>query len=513
MAVSGRDAPVRQLLGALELDRPVSRRIPRLAIEDAALVVLVAVTAVVGWRGVVTAGRGFQLDARAHLEYAQYFAHHFAPPLRSQNYEFFNPPLFAMLAIAVEGAIRILPLHGVPGPEGLWLGIWLGLCVVGALGLTSGRRRVRIAAGTAGVVAALWAVYASLALGQRDSWVSGQLVALAATLGLVVVSVLIARELFGGEPRRALAVGVVVALYPVVLRMGIFFHPESTFALFAATALLVALRRARLGWSPARGMAFGALCGLGALTRASALVVFASLLLVALLAGGRRAGRYALAATGAFLLLAGPWWIASYHLWGNPLETNLDRPGYMLPHGQPLSFYVSAPLRSLVEHPYREAFRDQLWPKLHADLWSDWFGGLTHVWAHPTRLQRVTASTQSVLGFVGDGLALAGLALAGLPALVRVTRRGGRGDPRWAFPAGLVLVSFAAFVAMLVRYPQTQGDPIKASYLLFTAPCWAAFSVAAWDRLRRRRPRLAAAVAGIGVLYVGSYAATLVAAL
>ncbi len=256
----------------------------------------------------------------------------------------------------------------------------------------------------------------------------------------------------------------------------------------------------------------GALCGLGALTRASAVVVLAALIAVALLAAGRGAARFALAGVAVFLVLAGPWWIAAYHLWGNPLESNLDRPGYMLPHGQPLSFYLSAPLRSLVVHPYRPDFTDQLLPKLHADLWSDWFGGLTNLWAQPTRLQRVTASTQSVLGLAGDGLALAGLAAVGIPALLRVARRR-VGDVRWALVTGLAVVSFAAFVATLIRYPQTEGDPIKTSYLLFTAPCWAALTVAAWARLRRRAPRLAAAVAGVGVLYVGSYAATLVGVL
>jgi hypothetical protein len=487
-----------------------ARAVPQLGAADAGLVVLVAAVAVVGWRGLTTAGRDFSLDARAHLDYAQYFAHHFAPPPPAQNYEFFNPPLLALLAIAVEGAMRVLPSWSPAlGPEGLSLGLWLAVTAAGAIALTSPRRRLRAAGAAALAAAALVALDASLALGESATWFSGQLVSLAATLGLVVVTVLIGRELWPRRPGLALAAGAVVALYPVVLRMGILFHPESLFAFLGATALLLALRAARADWPPVLGAALGVVCGLAALTRASALAVAVAVLAGALLAGRSRARGFVLAAAGALAVVAGPWWIAAYHLWGNPLESNLDRPGYMLPHGQPLSFYVSAPLRSLVLHPYRPDFQNQLWPKLHADLWSDWFGGLNGLWSHPTRLQRLTASTQSVLGFVGDVLAVVGLAVVGIPALVQAGRRRA-GAVGWALLALLVVVAFAAFVATLVRYPQAEGDPIKASYLLFTAPCWAAFTVAAWERLQRRSSEAAAAVAGVGVLYLGSYAAMLV---
>lgn len=488
--------------------------VPRLGASDAGLLVLLALTAAVGWCGVTTAGRDFELDARAHLEYAQYFAHHLAPPPRSENYEFFNPPLFATLAIAVEGAIRVLPSFDPRlVPRGAAVALWFLLVAAGAAALTSAGRRVRLVGAAGLAIAAVAAVDASVGFGSSERWASGQFVSLLATLGLVTVSVLLGRELWPERPALALAAGAVVVGYPVVLRMGVLFHPESTFAFLGALALLLGVRASRVGWPPTLGVAVGVVCGLAALTRPSALVVAVALILGAAAAGGRRAASFALGAVGALLVVAGPWWVAAYHLWGNPIEANLDRPGYMLAHGQPLSFYASAPLRALVLHPYRPEFQDQLWPKLHADLWSDWFGGLTRLWAAPTRLQRVTASSQSLLGFVGDALALCGLALAGIPSLVRLAARRSGADARWALVAGLTLVSFAAFVAMLVRYPQAQGDPIKTSYLLFTAPCWAAFTVAAWERLRLRSRRGAAAVAAIALLYLGSYAATLVAVL
>jgi uncharacterized repeat protein (TIGR01451 family) len=179
----------------------------------------------------------------------------------------------------------------------------------------------------------------------------------------------------------------------------------------------------------------------------------------------------------------------------------------MLP-GQPASFYVSFPLRTVIVHPYRPDFADDLLPKLHAELWSDWFGYLHGGWGAPTRLERITGSTQSVLGLAGDLLALTGLFALALPAAVRVVRRR-EANAGLAILALLALVSFAAFVVMLIRFPQRYGDPIKSSYLLFTTPCWAVFSVAAWSWLRSRSRRLHLLLVAVAGLYVISYAADL----
>ena len=96
------------------------------------------------------------------------------------------------------------------------------------------------------------------------------------------------------------------------------------------------------------------------------------------------------------LLLAGPWWGYAYHRWHNPFQSNLAPRASLMMGSQPASFYFSVPLESLVVHPYRPDFSDALLPKLHAELWSDWFGGI-HDWDRPTRIEKITASTQSVL--------------------------------------------------------------------------------------------------------------------
>ena len=63
----------------------------------------------------------------------------------------------------------------------------------------------------------------------------------------------------------------------------------------------------------------------------------------------------------------------------------------------------------------------------------------------------------------------------------------------------------------MIRYPQTGGQEIKASYLLFTAPCWAVLSVAAWLAIRRRTARLHVVLVTVAGLYAVSYGSAVAA--
>jgi hypothetical protein len=186
----------------------------------------------------------------------------------------------------------------------------------------------------------------------------------------------------------------------------------------------------------------------------------------------------------------------------------------MLIHGEPASFFVSSPIASIVEHPYRPYLANQLLPQLHADLWSDWFGAF-HRWGAASRLDRLTASTQSVLGLVADVLALAGLVACGVSAFARVGRgrRRSASDVALGFLVLLAVSALVTFVAQITRYPQVGGKEIKSSYLLFTAPCWAVFSVAAWLEIARRRPRANAVLLSVAALYAVSYGTALAASL
>jgi hypothetical protein len=157
----------------------------------------------------------------------------------------------------------------------------------------------------------------------------------------------------------------------------------------------------------------------------------------------------------------------------------------MLGH-QPLSFFVSFPVQ-LITHPRGPSFKEALLPRFHAYLWSDWGGGYHH-WGETKRFATLLASTQSVLGFGGDALVLGGVALIGVPALRRAATHKLRlpADAPLAVLTTLFLLAWASFIATLVRFPQRDGDPIKAHYLLFLAPVSAVFAIAAGTALVRR---------------------------
>ena len=366
-------------------------------------------------------------DGAAHLAYARFLAAENRLPTKAETYEYASPPAYPWLAVQ---------LHRATG-----------------------------------------------------SWRSGQALSAFWAAGLVLIAWLLARELWPRRPTFWAAAAGLTAGVPIVVRLGTMFHPEAQTAFFAGLAVLLGVRAERRGWPWPDGAAVGAALGLAALTRQTAAAVALGLALGVALAGRRRAARFGAAAAAALLLVAGPWWGYQASRFGNPLESNLNR--YILPDGQPRSFYVSAPLQDIVVHPYRPAFAGQLWPQFHADLWSDWFGGQHEYWAEPARgATRLFVSSQSVLGLVFSVVALAGLFLL----------------PRRPVLLAVVAVSWAAFVVQLIRFPQAGGDPIKASYLLYLAPVFAAAAVAAAGKLWARGSAWRAGLAAWAALYALSYA-------
>ena len=328
------------------------RPIPRLRPPWALALIALAVFALLGWQGISTVGRTAPLDAGEYLLNAQYLNAHGHLPPDYISYEFSAPPLYEAAAIALEHVVRAVP--AVPLELGSNVAtriLWLLLVTGSAMCLISSRSRARIA-GIAGLaVGGLWGLDEAVALGRSQTWSAGQLLSLAAGMGLVVVSALIAQEIWPGHPRLVLGTAAFVLAYPVVLQLGVLFHPETTAALVLAVAILLLLRAGNRGWPVTLGIAAGVACGLGLLTRQSAIVVLLCAPFGALLAGGRRAGRFTIALVAAAALVAGPWLVYADASWGNPFQGNLERPGNMLPNGEPLSFYVSFPIGSLVTHP------------------------------------------------------------------------------------------------------------------------------------------------------------------
>ena len=483
--------------------------------------VVIAVTAgfaIVAWSGVEqykSSGGDDEVAFRSYVD--NLYANH-RLPTPSENAEFSLPPGIPALGVALNWAFKPI-IAGRPSPIFQSLPhllrrlLWLALVVAGVALIARApplAPRWLIGMG-AWVAAAGWAwIYINTAV-DNEAWLPLVLIDLVSAVALVPATAWLAHEVWP-RSRYAAPLGALGAvLLPPIFDASLYFHPDPPFALLAVVATALVLRAVRTGLTVAAGVAAGLVLGLAALTRQSAPIVAVALLAAVLLIGRRRALRYAGAAAVAMVVVAGPWWYHQIRVYGNPVESNLKRAGYMLDH-QPRSFYVSLPTE-LITRPRAYHFQDKLLPRFHAFLWSDWDGTYNNKWAPAKPHAKTLASVQSVLGFGGDALVLGGLALFGFPALVRVLRRRVRGpDETLAILATLFVVSWVAFVTMLIRFPQKGGDPIKVHYLLFLAPVSIVFAIASGRWLARRGGWPRALLFGWLVAYAVSWALTLATA-
>lgn len=470
----------------------------RVTVALVGLVLLVYMLA--GWSGLTRIGDSRAYDSGAFKEYADTVRLTGRLPTQSENYEYSLPPGYPLVGAYLDRVVHATSLNAPRPleslPSSLRRGIWTALVVVALLALTLGERRASrpwlVGLGVA-LVALVWAALYVVAYVHDQPWAAKVMMTYAVTCGLVVVAALLAREAWPARVAAPALAAAATALLPAVFRIGLVFHPDPLFALLSVVALLLVLKARRAGWPAHSGIWVGALLGSSALVRQSAPVVMVSVAVIVVILGRLDAARFGAVTLLAALLVAGPWWGYQTSRFGNPIQSNLERPGYMLDH-QPLSFFVSFPLPDLVTRPYRESFKNELFPKFHAELWSDWFGA-NHNWATPSRVDSVLASTQSVLGLGGDALVLGGLLGFGWPALRRAVHHPavGRADAVLVALTTLFLLAWAGYVAALVRFPQADGDPIQAHYLLFLAPASGIFALCAgrWAWLRSRPMRIA----------------------
>jgi hypothetical protein len=290
----------------------------------------------------------------------------------------------------------------------------------------------------------------------------------------------LARELFPGRPWIQLGALAYFCFLPVVLRVGAMFHPEPLSMLLTAMALLLAaraLRRADQRWQLAA--ATGIALGLGQLVRAFSLWTFAA---VVLAFAAARAWRQLAVLVVATAVVASPWYIRQAVKYGNPV---FDRPTRheALWDRRPARFYVGLGLPKALTDPIRPRFVNEAIPTTYSELWGDYFG----VW-HGNR------ERQSFLGLLPTLLAVAGWLL--------LLARSLRAPPRLAAALlpGLGLLGYLYFT---VSYPTPDGDVLKASYMLTTAPAWAVAFGYALDRLPR----------GLRLVVAGVLAASALAAL
>ena len=471
----------------------------------------IAVFAAVSWHGMQEFGPTRGYDGSAFIAFAQALEQTGRLPRAADTYEWANPPVYYLGAVYLQRAARWAAAgHGalLPGtPSAPRKILWVLLVTAAVAAFASGQRRsLRLGGLVLGALAAGWAIADVVALSANEEWRSGQVIALFWACVLLVAAGLLAREAWPGSQTMIAVTVVATAAIPSVIRMAVMFHPETQFAALAVVSIWLVTRGWSKGWPPELGIALGVMLGLAALTRQTAAVLVIGTVAAALTIGGRRAGRFTAFALVSLGVVAGPWWVYQTIRTGNPLLSYLDRPGYMLDH-QPLSFFVSFPIRDLILHPYREAFSNELLPRFHADIWSDWTGGIHDFWAEPSAQMRVNASTQSVLGLFFDVVSVSGLAFFGARG-IRRARAGAANAVDAVLGTALIVsvITWLAFVTTLVRFPQIEGDPIKSTYVLFLAPLFALGAVAAGRSLWGRSPAWRAALCTWVALYGASFA-------
>jgi hypothetical protein len=305
-------------------------------------------------------------------------------------------------------------------------------------------------------------------------------------LGTVLLVWRIARELWPERERIAVGAAAFVALVPVTVRLEAMFQPETAVLFFSTLAVWLCVRtfvdtRYAVGLGVALGVA--------------QLVLFASIWAVAgvaiALALGRRWRALAVALALAVVIPL-PWYVHQQTTYSGlaPFPrppTPLARHGNA-EHGKPkpvwdrrpLRFYVDPGIPDVVTHPYSRHFVNLGLPTTYAELWGDWEGHWE--WkgcftCKPTSGERHILSLQSVVGILPTLLAVAGW-LALLAASVR--------NPRRLALALLPAIGLLAYAAFTIYYPTSDGDVLKASYMLAATAGWAVGFGYALDRLPGR---------------------------
>jgi hypothetical protein len=483
------------------------------------VVTLTAGFAVVAWSGLEQwRGNGGE-DSYSYVDYVQWLDKQHRIPRQDQNYEYALPIGVPWVGVQVQRAFGP-PKYDNPQspvlqplPRLLRRLLWIALVLGGALAIARARPpqpRWLLGAGL-WLAAAAWASSYVIAAANNEAWIPLTLIAFTTAVALVPATAWLTHEVWPDRRRMPIFGAAAACLLPVIFASTLYFHPDPVFALLTTIAVALVLHALRTGLTVWTGAAAGAVIGLAGLTRQSVPVVMISLALGVVLAARKSAVRYLTSGVVAGFFVLGWWWYQQWERYSNPIKSNLNRPGYMIDH-QPLSFFISFPL-DLITHPYKPSFMRTLLPRFHGYLWSDWYGGY-HIWGHTKRFATFFASTQSVLGLGGDALVVGGVALIGVPALLRVARSRGvlPGDAAFATLTILFVISWAAFVGTLTRFPQHDNDPTKARYLLFLAPVAAVFGIAAGQSLIRRRGWPRAAFLGWVAAYTASWAFTILTA-
>jgi hypothetical protein len=179
------------------------------------------------------------------------------------------------------------------------------------------------------------------------------------------------------------------------------------------------------------------------------------------------------------VVLTAPWYVRQAIDYGNPV---FDRPTKheAIWNRRPARFYVGLGLPQVITDPIRPHFQNEAIPTTYSEVWGDYFG----VW-------RGSRRDQSIIGLLPTLLAVVGWAI-----LLARSRRLPARLPAALLP-GLGILGYLYFT---ISYPTPDGDVLKASYMLTTAPAWALAFGYAIDRLPGRIRLVVAAILAASAL-------------
>jgi len=389
-------------------------------------------------------------DAAEHIAYADQLIQHGSIPSRSAGGEYYTPPGY----YAVAGAAT-------------WVGRQLGMA---------------------------------------EPHQAAQYVNVLFVLATAALLLALARMLFPRRPVVWVAAVGFFSLVPVVPKTAAMFHPETLNMLLSTAAVTVAVRILKRRDFTVRWLALlGLLLGLGQVVRASSIFTLAGVALALFAALARREHRRRVPwrklalAVAALAVVVTPWYVrqvVTYHT--QPIYVNAPL-GHQLFHAPPYPDrppYLGLALGGIFNTPFRPNYKLEALSETYTEIWGDWMGN--YAWSSYNPIPSPDAlrvlKNQSLVGVLPTLLAVGGwLALAGLAARRRL--------PRLPL-APVILVPAVALVGYLWRsYVQLSpdGDVLKASYLLTTAPLWALALGFAVDRLSRYRMLAAGLVLAFAV--------------
>ena len=248
----------------------------------------------------------------------------------------------------------------------------------------------------------------------------------------------------------------------------------------------------------------GSLFGAVMLSRQWGVLIVPGILLYALLlfiqqAGRRRklAGAFMLSGIIAFLLSS--WFYLSlFSRYGSMTAFNRQSEGEFSLRNKPASFYIGTGSGYLFTDPVRDSFDRQLLPILYSETWGDYWeyflvygkdiqtgdpvqGGLLHLalqkddWNSSIRSNRYAINQYlgrvNLVALLPTAIAVASFTW-GLAVLLR-TGLAGQKEPaelQITLLGAMILSTLIGYLWFIIQYPTTDGDTIKATYILQIFP-------------------------------------------